>query len=52
MRCRKLHVAIPIRFGGAVCEAAGVVDETAVEHSGAANAKELRFRKSRRCIDM
>jgi hypothetical protein len=52
MRCRKLHVAIPIRSGGAVWEAADVVDETAVENSEAAKAQELRFRKSRRCIDM
>ena len=51
IRCRKLQVAIPIRSGVPAWNPNSVGEEAVVQ-SGTAKTMELRFRKSRRCIDM
>src|SRR5688572_29930789 len=59
IRCRKLHVAIPIR-SGVLDPSTGLravwspnsVGEAAVVNNGTAKTAELRFRKSRRWIHM
>jgi hypothetical protein len=49
IRCRKLHVAIPIRSGVPAWNPNSLDGEV---NNGTATAAALCFRKSRRCIGM